>query len=200
MMTFRAPRVDPGRLGVLARSRSSPNAFADFYEQMSPRMLRFFASRTRDGQAAFDLVAETFSKAFDKRADFRGTTDEQAAAWLWSIARHELARYRRSRSVEMSALGRLGLERPTPSDDELRQVERLIAIEDIRRHICVALDTLSPDQQEVIKLRFIDELSNHEIAERLAVSHDVVRARASRALRALGTSEQLQAAIEILEG
>jgi RNA polymerase sigma-70 factor, ECF subfamily len=199
-VTFRLPRFDSGGLGVLARSRSSPKEFAGFYEQMSPSVLRFFASQTRDGQAAFDLVAETFSKAFEKRADFRGTTDEQAAAWLWSIARHELARYRRSRSVEMSALLRLGLERPKPSDDELRLLERLIAIEDVRHHIRVALDTLSPDQQEVIKLRFIDELSNQEIAERLAVSHDVVRARASRALRALGANEQLQAAIEMLEG
>jgi RNA polymerase sigma-70 factor (ECF subfamily) len=162
-------------------------------------VLRFFARQTRDGQTAFDLMAETFSKAFEKRADFRGTSDEQAAAWLWSIARHELARYRRSRSVEMSALRRLGFERPAPSDDELRQVERLIAIEDIRRHIRGALDTLSADQREVLELRFIDELSNREIAERLAVSHDVVRARASRALRALGASEQLQAAIEMLE-
>jgi RNA polymerase sigma-70 factor (ECF subfamily) len=185
---------------MLARSRSSPDAFADFYEQLSPSVLRFFARKTSDRQAAFDLVAETFSKAFEKRADFRGTTDEQAAAWMWSIARHELARFRRSRSVEMSALQRLGLERPAPSDDELRQVEWLIAIEDIRSHIRVALDRLSPDQQEVIKLRFIDELSDEEIAERLAVSHDVVRARASRALRALGTSEQLRAAIEMLDG
>jgi RNA polymerase sigma-70 factor (ECF subfamily) len=166
---------------------------------MSPSVLRFFASHTRDSQAAFDLMAETFSKAFEKRRDFRGTSDEQAAAWLWSIARHELARFRRSRSVELSALQRLGLERPAPSDEELRQVERLIATEDIRRHLRVALDTLSPDQQEVIRLRFIDQLSDREIAERLAVSHDVVRARASRALRALGTSEQLQAAIEIFD-
>jgi RNA polymerase sigma-70 factor, ECF subfamily len=162
-------------------------------------VLRFFAKQTRDGQAAIDLTAETFSKAFEKRQDFRGASDQQAAAWLWSIARHELARFRRSRSVEMSALRRLGLEHPTPSDDELRRVEQLIAIEDIRQRVRVALDTLSPDQQEVIKLRFIDELSNQEIAERLAVSHEVVRARASRALRALGANEQLQAAIEMFE-
>jgi RNA polymerase sigma factor (sigma-70 family) len=199
-VTFRKPRLTRGRLGMLARSRFSLDAFADFYEQLSPSVLRFFARQTRDLQAAFDLVAETFSKAFEKRADFRGTTDEEAAAWLWSIARNELARFRRSRSVEMSALQRLGLERPTPSDDEQRHVEQLIAIEDIRGHIRGALDRLSPDLQEVIKLRFIDELSNEEIAERLAVSQDVVRARASRALRILGASEQLRAAIEMLDG
>ncbi|MCW3029117.1 MAG: polymerase sigma factor [Solirubrobacterales bacterium] len=199
-MTAGRRRSELGTLGVLARSRSSPDAFADFYEQISPSVLRFFARQTRDGQTAFELLAETFSKAFEKRADFRGTTDEQAAAWLWSIARHELARCRRSRSVEMSALRRLGLERPAPSEDELRQMEWLIAIEDIRREIWAALDTLPPDQREVIKLRFVDELSNQEIAERLAVSAEVVRARASRGLRALGASEQLQAAIEMLEG
>jgi RNA polymerase sigma-70 factor (ECF subfamily) len=199
-MTVRRSRFDPSRrLGVLARSRSSPKAFAEFYEQMSPSVLRFFARQTHDSQAAFDLVAETFSKAFEKRRDFRGTNDKQAAAWLWSIARHELARFHRSRSVEMSALRRLGLERPAPSDEELREVERLIAREDIRRQISLALDTLSADQREVIMLRFIDDLSDQEIAERLAVSHDVVRARASRALRALGASKQLQTAIEMFE-
>jgi RNA polymerase sigma-70 factor (ECF subfamily) len=190
-------RVSPARPGLLARSRSSPNAFADFYEEMSPGVLRFFTRQTHDGQAAFDLLAETFCKAFEKRQDFRGTNDKQAAAWLWTIARNELARFHRSRSVEMSALQRLGLERPAPTDEELREVERLIAHEDIRRRITVALDSLSPDQQEVIKLRFIDELSDQEIAERLAVSHDVVRARASRALRALGASEHLQATMEM---
>jgi RNA polymerase sigma-70 factor (ECF subfamily) len=181
---------------MLARSRSSPNAFAEFYAEMAPSVLRFFARQTSDSQAAFDLMEETFSKAFEKRGDFRGTTDEQAASWLWSIARRELAGFRRSRSVELSALERLGLERPTPSDGELREVERLIATEELRRQIRIALDTLSPDQQEVIRLRYIEELSDREIADRLAVSQDVVRARASRALRALGASELLQHAIE----
>jgi len=196
IVTLRRRGSGSGRLGTLARSRASPDEFADFYEQMAPSVLRFFARQTHDGQAAFDLMSETFSKAFEKRRDFRGASDEQAAAWLWRIARNELTRFRRSRSIELSALQRLGLERPTPSDEELRRVEWLNAREDIRRHIRIALDTLSPDQQEVIRLRFIDELSDREIADRLAVSHDVVRARASRALRALGASEQLQAAIE----
>ena len=196
MSTLRRARFGLGPVGMLARSRASPNAFAEFYKQMAPSVLRFFARQTSDSQAAFDLMEETFSKAFEKRRDFRGTSDEQAASWLWSIARHELAGFRRSRSVELSALERLGLERPTPSDDELREVERLIATEDLSRQIRIALDTLSPDQQEVIRLRYIEELSDREIADRLAVSQDVVRARASRALRALGASELLQDAIE----
>src|SRR5271154_5533921 len=111
--------------GLLARSRTSDAPFADFYDVMAPAVLRFFARRTRDSERAFDLTAETFAKAFEKRQDFRGSSDEEAAAWLWSIARNELARHGRTRTVELAALQRLGLERPNPTDVELRQVEEL---------------------------------------------------------------------------
>ena len=198
-VTLGRPKLGSGSLGMLARSRTSSRDFADFYDGMAPQVLRFFATQTSDGQAAFELMAETFAKAFEKRRDFRGTSDNQAAAWLWRIARNELARFWRSRSVEIAALQRLGLERPAPSDEELREVERLIATEGIRQQIPHVLGTLSPDQQQVIELRFYEDLSNEEIAERLAVSNDVVRARMSRALRALGANERLQAAIETLE-
>jgi RNA polymerase sigma-70 factor (ECF subfamily) len=181
---------------------SRPHAsapFAEFYDAMFPVVLRFFARRARQPEAAFDLTAETFAKAFEKRADFRGSTELQATAWLWAIARNELARYHRSRSVELAALRRLGLERPVPSDEELRIVEELTAAEDVRGQIHDALASLPPEQREVVKLRVFDELSYPEIAETLGVSYDVVRARHSRALRTLRASEQMQAAVRVLE-
>src|SRR5271166_5256823 len=42
------------RPGLLARSRSSPQTFADFYNAMSPAVMRYFARETRDPQRAFD--------------------------------------------------------------------------------------------------------------------------------------------------
>lgn len=189
-----------GRMpGLLARSRTSDRSFADFYDVMAPAVMRFFARRTRDGERAFDLTAETFAKAFEKRQDFRGSSDEQAAAWVWSIARNELARYHRSRTVELAALRRLGLERPELSDEELRQIEELTAAEDVREHVDLALAVLPADQREAIRLRFVDELSYPEIATALGVSYDVVRARVSRGLRTLKDSEHLQAAVRVLE-
>jgi RNA polymerase sigma factor (sigma-70 family) len=193
------PRVTSRRPGLLARSRTSEQSFGEFYDAMAPAVLRFFARRTRDSERAFDLTAETFAKAFEKRRNFRGYTDEQAAAWLWSIARNELARYSRTRKVELAALARLGLERPDPSGAELRQIEELAAEEDIREHVDLALAVLPLDQREVVRLRFVDELSYIEIAQALGVSYDVVRARSSRALRTLRASEHLEAAVRVLE-
>lgn len=101
--------------GLLARSRSAPASFADFYERMSPLVLRFFVRETRDSSLAFDLTAATFARAFEKRGDFRGITDEQAAAWVWSIARNELAGYHRVGRVELAACGAWRLSGPNPA-------------------------------------------------------------------------------------
>ena len=198
-MFGRSGSADPSR-GRFARTQATHAPFADFYDAMAPAVLRFFAKRTRDAERAFDLTAETFAKAFEKREQFRGSTDVEAAAWLWSIARNELGRYHRRRSVELAALQRLGLERPAPTDAELREVEELTASEEAREQVERAMARLPPEQQEVLRMRFIDEMAYAEIAARLGVSCEVVRARVSRARRALQDNAHLRAAARELDG
>ena len=195
-------RLTNGVAGLLARSRASPDAFADFYEQMGPQVLCFFATRTEGPQRAVDLTAETFAQAFEHRREFRGASDKQAAAWLWKIAHNELAQHWRSKAVELAAVERLRLEHPALSEEELLDGERSIAAEEseeLREQIRHALEVLPDDQQEVVRLRFVDDLSYDEIAQKLGVSNDVVRTRTSRALRALRSSGQLDEAIARLE-
>lgn len=192
-------RSGRGLPGLLARSRASPHAFGDFYEQMAAQVLCFFVTRTEDPQRAIDLTHETFMKAFEHRREFRGASDEQAAAWLWRIARNELAQHWRSRSAELAAVERLGFEHVTLSDGEVLEGERFIATEELREQIRHALEVLPDDQQEVVRLRFVDDLSYDEIAQKLGVSNDAVRTRTSRALRALRTSGRLNEAIERFE-
>lgn len=186
-------------LGLLARSQASPHVFADFYDQLWPGVFRFFVRRTRDVHIAADLTAETFAMAFEKRGDFRGRDDRQAVSWLWTIARNELARYHRSRTIELDALRRLGLERPAPRETGLREIERLAIVDELHHQLEHALDALPSDQHEVVRLRFADDLSYVDIARRLAVSYDVVRTRTSRALRALKSNEHLHNAARLLD-
>ena len=195
------------RVGGRSWLRHSPHAswvgtsatFGALYDELSPRVLRYFAGQTRDAQAAFDLTAETFAKAYEKRRDFRGTGHDQAAAWVWAIARNELAGYRRSRVIELSAIARLELERPHPSDQELREIERLTALDEAQTHLKQALSLLPDDQREVVWLRVVEVLSYDDIAARLGVSSDVARARASRGLRTLRDSGHVHDAVRALE-
>jgi len=183
---------------LLARSRASPDAFGDFYEQMRRQVLYFFATRAEDPQGAVDLTAETFAKAFEHRREFRGASDEQAAAWLWKIADNELKQHWRSRSTELAAVARLRLEHPVMSEAELLEGEQFAA-EELHEQIELALEWLPDDQGELVRMRFIDGLGYDEIAQKLGASNDAVRTRTSRALRTLRASAPLHEAIQRLQ-
>jgi RNA polymerase sigma-70 factor (ECF subfamily) len=184
---------------MLARFRASSGAFADFYEEMAEPVLAFFARRTDDPHTARDLMGITTARAFEARASFRGASDSDARAWFWKIAYRELARYYESRAVEGSAMQRIGLEVPDLEDTDIRAIERMIATEAVPGEVQEALDTLPATQQEVLRLRYFHELSDDEIAARLDISNEVVRARRSRGLRALREYEHLKGWLELFE-
>jgi RNA polymerase sigma-70 factor (ECF subfamily) len=184
---------------LLARSKTSGQAFSEFYADSSPAVLRYFERETIDGHTAYDLMGETFARAYEMRRNFRGANDAQAGAWLWAIARSRLARYRRSRNVESSAFARLGLERPTPNDEELRHVEELSALKEAQWHIRTALKRLPEEQRRVVEMRFMNSVSYEQIATALGVSQDVVRARSSRAIRSLRAAHRIREAVAIIE-
>ena len=73
--------------------RWDASSFGAFSTSIPRELLVFFASRTCDPEAAMDLTAETFAQAFADRAAFRGSSDGEAAAWLFGIARHQLTRF-----------------------------------------------------------------------------------------------------------
>lgn len=71
-----------------------------------------------------DLAAETFARAFVSRRRFRGTTEAEAEAWLYTIARRQLANYLRRGRAERRAIGKLGLEVPRLTDEDLERVDQ----------------------------------------------------------------------------
>ena len=159
-------------------------AFDALYAERAEELLAFFARRSLDPQTAADLTAETFAQALSARGGFDRARGEPAA-WLYGIARHQLGRYLRSRRVERAARDRLGMpERPLSAGD-LERVEALIDLAEVGRRVRSALDTLTSDQREAVVLRVIDELAYAEIARRLDLSEEAVRARVSRGLRDL---------------
>lgn len=181
-----------GTLGLLARSRTTPCVFADFYEATCEAIFSYFLREARNKQVALDLTAETFATAFEKRCDFRGDDDRQAAKWLWGIARHILSRYRRTKEVELAALRRVRWERQTVQDDEMHEYEDAVVAVEINGHLGSALAALPDEQRRVVQLRYGEDTRNYQdIADELGVSNDVARTRTSRALRALRNSRHL---------
>lgn len=174
-----------GERCLLKRAQSDPDAFAEFYDAYSRRVLMFFGRRVLDAEAAFDLMSETFAKALERRAQFRGSVREEEEGWLFAIARSELSRFWRRGDVERSALARLEVPLPALSCEELERLEDQLDLSAVRPCLVAAMDSLPEDQRNAVKLRVVQEMAYGEAATALGVSEQVVRARVSRGLRAL---------------
>jgi RNA polymerase sigma factor (sigma-70 family) len=175
-----------GSAAMLRRSANEPAAFVMVYEAYSRRLLAYFVRRTFDVEAARDLTAESFARAFEQRGRFRGTTDAEAEAWVFGIAHNLLRRYARKGRIERKALDRLGVEVPAVSEDDYQRIVDLAGLDELRGRVEGAFAQLSADQSAAVRLRVIDELSYRDVAATLGVSEQTVRARVSRALRHLG--------------
>jgi RNA polymerase sigma factor (sigma-70 family) len=176
---FRSPASSPS---------VGPADFSAFYAEYAERVLLFHARRCLDAELAVDLMAETFAEALAGRRGFRGTSEAEAAAWLFGIARNELAGFFRRGRAERKALKRLGIRVPAVAEDDLARIEALADIDAIRGQVTDQLARLSPEQREALRMRIVDELGYPELARRLQVSEDAARARVSRGLRKLAAA------------
>jgi RNA polymerase sigma-70 factor (ECF subfamily) len=171
---------------------------AELYSRHGDELLVFFVRRTADLEVALDLWAETFAQALASRGRFRGPGDDEAAAWVYAIARHQLGRYYRRGRAERRAMTRMGIERPLLDPETEAQIIRRAGLRELRAELALAVAALSCEVRDAITLRVVDELPYSVVAEQLAISEQAARARVSRGLRRLGRALDTNAIAEAL--
>jgi RNA polymerase sigma-70 factor (ECF subfamily) len=133
----------------------------------------------QDAGLAEEAAQQTFLKAW-RAAE---TLDEgrEMGPWLATIARRvaiDLLRSETRRSAD-------SLDSVAAADPALttqpQAIEELHGVWEVRR----ALEELSPDEREVIRLQHFEELTHTEIAERLQLPPGTVKSRSFRAHRRL---------------
>jgi RNA polymerase sigma-70 factor (ECF subfamily) len=169
------------------------------YTDYGDELLRFLVRRTGDTEIAADLWGETFAQALASRGRFRGKDEQAVVAWLYTIARRQLARYYRRGKAECRAMQRLGMERPAISAETEAQIVQRAGLDEMRDAIAAGVATLSDDAREAIMLRIVDELSYSDLASRLAISEQAARLRVSRGMRILARVLDIQTLKEARE-
>lgn len=167
---------------LLLASREDPGSFTELYRRHAEELLRYFARRALDPEAAAELAAETFAEAFASRWSY---TDRgiDGVAWLYGIAHNRLGRFFRTGRVEAAARGRLGMPERDLASEDYERIEDLVDLAPIRTALLEALETLPSGQREAMRLRVVDGLGYREVAERLRCSETNARQRVSRGLR-----------------
>ena len=163
---------------AVVKAQQDAKYFGILYEYYFPKIYNYISYRLRNQQLAEDLTAETFLKAFDNLDKFQWR-NRSFACWLYTIARNQMVDYFRHKDtlpVEDSFLESI-------PDEE--NPEKVFLEKDLRRYWIELIKTLSPDQQDVLLLRFQEGLKLKEIASILCKNEGAVKGLLFRGLRSL---------------
>ncbi|MFH1759350.1 MAG: sigma-70 family RNA polymerase sigma factor [Patescibacteria group bacterium] len=168
--------------------RGDQEYFGQLYDHYTPQIYRFVFFKVGHQQEAEDLTHEIFLNAW-KNIDNFTYRGHPFSSWLYQIARNRIIDYYRAKKDTISLDDVKEIIPETGNSIE----ERLDIGYDMEK-IKMAMRQLNGDQQNVIILRFIEELSPAEIAKAMDKSEGAVRLIQHRAIKnlrvILNTSEE----------
>lgn len=144
------------------------------FREFFPPLSYFSYQFTKDRDLAEDIVQDCFVYAWEHRQQFSQVTSIKA--YLFTIVKNNSLKALR----QLRATADL-IEIPT----EERNAEQYLISADTAREILMLLQSLPPRVQEVIRLYFLEEKSNRDIAQLLQISADSVTRQKLRGIVAL---------------
>lgn len=164
---------------IMRAKAADKNALGRIYDLFIDRVYRFVYYRIGHPEDAEDVTEQVFVKVLTNIDGYedRGFPFE---AWLFRIVRNQITDYYRKkkhRSVSLDEAIEVTDPAPTPED----KVATKLAYEEV----IAALPRLPESYQEIILLKFVSEMENHEISTIIQKPVDQVRVLQSRALTKL---------------
>jgi len=169
------PVEDEAKIVAAARAGDAA-AFARLYGRYVRRIYRYLYSRVGDPSDAEDLTSRTFLAALEALPRYRHRG--RFAAWIFSIAYRKAMDHFRSRREqppldEASTVGTA----PDPAGQVIQAQARI--------HLARRIGELTDEQQELLRLRYVADLSFAEIGDALGKSEDAAKKSLYRLLAVL---------------
>jgi RNA polymerase sigma-70 factor (ECF subfamily) len=156
------------------------NALASIYDAYSTALFQYAFRLLGDRNVSEDIMAETFYR-FLRTLGAGGGPESHLKAYLYRVAHNLIVdRFRRKSSVELE----LDPNAPvfqSSSEDPAKKTEILDEQAEMRRNLW----KLSPDQRQVIVLKYFEGLSNQEVSEVLGKPVGAIKSLQHRGLNAL---------------
>jgi RNA polymerase sigma factor (sigma-70 family) len=139
---------------------------------------------TNNRDDAEDLTIEAFGKAFKSLAQY--TPNYAFSTWLFKIASNNCIDFMRKKRQKFVSLDQEQEDNPgsqlskTVSDEDLNPEEALINEQKVK-YMRAIVEKLKPHYRVLIEMRYFEELSYEEIAEKLDLPMGTVKAKLFRA-------------------
>lgn len=171
-----------GEQNLMQRARNNDTfALGMIYDTYSPALYRYAYRLLGDQSLAEDCVAETFSR-FLKALHGRQAMVNFLKAYLFRIAHNWITDYYRRHTPVMVELD----ESMPGQSHEMPETQVDGRLE--KQQIRLALRALTPDQRQVVILKFYEGWQNEEVAAALQKPVGAVKALQHRALESLRKS------------
>lgn len=164
---------------LVERAKTNPEAFGELYEKYIERIYNYVYFRVGSVHDAEDLTAKVFLKSLNNlnRYKFVGLP---FSAWLYRIAHNLIANHHRDQSrkreIPIEDMAVVNVASRLPSMDasvgHAQEAEALWKM----------INDLSPQKRELILLKFVEKLSNSEIAAVLNKSESAIKSLYHRTL------------------
>ncbi len=175
------PDIEFNEEEVLARaSQGDRDSFGQLYERYVERIFNYVYYRTGNLHDAEDLTARVFQRAMNHIKNY---TDRGVpfSAWLYRIAHNLVANWHRDRSrkqeIPLDDLPILPTKGDHPEKNLVRSQEQDALLRMIRK--------LPPERQNLLILKFVENMSNAEIGAIMSRSEGAVKSLYHRTLLAL---------------
>ena len=172
------------RLVLAARDKGDQRAYADLMRFYREPIYLMLLRMTHSPVDADDLTIETFGKAFCQLHTY--TPQNTFSTWLFSIASNSGIDYIRRQHMEVVSLNNISVrneddqyEYPLPSDspnpeEAMIGEQRTVLLREV-------VEQLKPRYRRIVKMRYFEELSYEEIAEKLHLPLGTVKIQLRRA-------------------
>lgn len=168
---------EPDESQLVRMACADISAFAPLYEKYFSRIYAYCLRRVENQHDAEDLTSSIFIQAVANLARFRGGS---FAAWLFQIAHNAVINQRRTKFTQIS-LDSDQFEIPTTAPEP---IDTLIADEQ-QALLKKLLNTLPEEQQDLLALKLVGELSSKEIGAVVGKSANAVRVELHRIIKQL---------------
>lgn len=155
------------KLLLLRMQEGSSSAFDALYDRYWEEVYAAAYKRLKDAAYAKDITQDIFLQLWLRRAEI---DIENLSSYLFTSVRNNVFKWL-DKEQRYTPISELLLQLETAKD----QSDGLLLKNELLARYEVIINTLTPGQKEIFKLRFHDDLSTNEIAERLKISRKTVQ-------------------------
>jgi RNA polymerase sigma-70 factor (ECF subfamily) len=144
----------------------SESDFETLYKEYKIRLFKFVEKIVHCPSRAEDIVQETFARLF--KQDYHKIKDH-VTKWLFTVSRN-LAFKTKAKENRYTSL----FDDNSDTLDEAKNPCESLDFSEQKEHLLKCIEKLSPMQKKVIKLRYLKQMKNPEIAKFLKIKDGAV--------------------------